>query len=104
MESKCPVCQKGTVGFSYDGLKVECSKCWFRCHVEHLPRIAAAMDAERRLTELQEAVRWERECENFTHYARHAAYWLPYTWRGVSEIFESCKAARAAVDALVGEG
>jgi hypothetical protein len=44
MESKCPVCQKGTVGFSYDGLKVECSKCWFRCHVEHLPRIAAAME------------------------------------------------------------
>lgn len=44
---KCPVCQKGKLGSSNDGLKIECSQCWFRCHVGHLPRIAAAMELAR---------------------------------------------------------
>jgi hypothetical protein len=70
MESKCPVCQKGTVGFSYDGLKVECSKCWFRCHVEHLPRIAAAMELARmevKLSDVSDKSSWYADARDAAH-------------------------------------
>jgi len=94
MESKCPVCQKGTVGFSHDGLKVECSKCWFRCHVEHLPRIAAAMD-------LAKTYVWEKEVVHL----KHGNGWPAHISNdGISEIvlhkykaWEDSKAAKKRV-------
>jgi len=63
-----------------------------------MERIAAAMDAERRLAELQEAVRWERECWSWTcNNETNAEKW------GLSEQWNIRRAARDAVDALVGE-
>jgi hypothetical protein len=61
MESKCPACQKGSISSSNDGLKIECSRCWFRCHVEHLPRIAAAMELARASVKRTNAHKYLRE-------------------------------------------
>lgn len=101
MESseKYPVCQKGKMWRSGGATIIECSQCWFRCHIGHLPRIAAAMDAEKRLVELQEAVRWSHECLDA---------WL-FTQMNCGivaemEAKELWLLARAAVDAPVGEG
>lgn len=53
---------------------------------------ARLRNSERRLAELQEAVRWERECEEFMDCG---------TARYIRRI-QHHNAARAAVDALVG--
>ena len=94
MESKCPVCKAGTIE-DWNRKVRQCDSCGFQCDTDDLPRIAAAMDAEQRLVELQEAVRWEMEC-----------YALSRLWKYemCEEVFGSLEAARAAVDALVGEG
>ena len=47
MESKCPVCRKGEL---FPGVSItEClsKSCAFRCNLEDLPRIAAAMELAR---------------------------------------------------------
>jgi hypothetical protein len=73
---------------------------------------AAAMGTERRLVELQEAVRWERECampnmagviSKYTHhlYMRHGQDYLDEIQEEYDAMIDC---ARAAVDALVGEG
>jgi len=44
MESKCPACQKGEL---FPGVSItDCmsKSCAFRCNLEDLPRIAAAME------------------------------------------------------------
>jgi len=51
--------------------------------------------AERRLVELQEAVRWERECERFDRWATHTCRPVSHEWDQV--IF----CARAAVEKLM---
>jgi len=116
MESKCPVCQRGSIvmktGPLYPSCLAGCDSCCFQCCEEHFPRIAAAMAAERRLVELQEAVRWERECSmqnmagaisQYTHhlYMTHGEDYLDE----IQEEYEAIvDAARAAVDARAGEG
>lgn len=100
MESKCPVCQKGTV-LTYEitdnffSQVSFCGSCPLRCNAADLPRIAAAMDAERRLAELQESVAWERECEK-------CWTWLkPTTFAAMRECYNNFEAARAEVDRLL---
>lgn len=43
MESKCPVCQTGTLE-DWNRRVRQCDSCGFQCDTEDLPRIAAAMD------------------------------------------------------------
>lgn len=81
--------QEGMYHDNFEGHKHECLKC-------------RALRAE--LTELREAVRWEMECENQALLIGAQHDWLLRTMRGVYEMRETYKAARAAVDALVGEG
>lgn len=52
-----------------------------------------------RFVGLQEAVRWERECERVDQWANRYR-----VWPAVEETGENYNRARAAVDALVGEG
>lgn len=60
-------------------------------------------DAERRLAELVEAVRWEREFdETLTWLVRTGRY--PKDTAGREVLFAELECARSAVDALVGEG
>lgn len=54
-------------------------------------------DAERRLAELQEAVRWERECEVFDRWAIKFCVPITHEWKRV------VYSARAAVDTIVKE-
>ena len=57
-----------------------------------------AMDAERRLSELQEAVRWLLECEEL--FEDKCIFYLNTWW--AFELYTSLLGARAAVDALIG--
>ena len=63
------------------------------CEHGQLRRACPICEAEARLAELQEAVRWEREC-----------YALSRLWKYemCDEVFGSLDAARIAVDALIG--
>jgi hypothetical protein len=62
-----------------------------------------AMKAETRLAELQEAVRGERELdETLTWLVQTGRY--PKDTAGREALFAETECARAAVDALVGEG
>jgi hypothetical protein len=67
--------------------------------VEHA-EIIRLRDAERRLAELQEAVRWERECE-FAFCDNGWSFWLSDD--ATNELVISCNRAFDAVDALVGD-
>jgi hypothetical protein len=55
------MCRKNTLDHYVDGptdtpVYYECTACPFRCDYKDFPRIDAALAAERRLAELQEAV------------------------------------------------
>jgi hypothetical protein len=63
-----------------------------------------AMKAETRLAELQEAVRWERECEWVNDLITEQYVSVVEIAPEEEEISVSCFEARARVDALVGEG
>ena len=67
----------------------QCERCAIRSY-QKLENDCA--DAERRLIELQEAVRWERECLRV-----HDDRFAPYV-----ETWEHYIAARAEVDKLIG--
>lgn len=67
------------------------------CEHGQLRRACPICEVEARLAELVEAVRWERECEENTHCG-----WGKWWWEGCHELHEIRRAARAAVDALVG--
>jgi NADPH-dependent glutamate synthase beta subunit-like oxidoreductase len=43
MESKCPVCQAGTLE-DWNRKVRQCDSCDFKCDTDDLPRIAAAME------------------------------------------------------------
>jgi hypothetical protein len=61
------------------------------------------INAELRLAELKEAVRWEREFdETLTWLVQTGQY--PKDTAGREALFAETECARAAVDALVGEG
>jgi hypothetical protein len=79
--------------------------------VRHGRRLAAAMGAERRLAELQEAVRWEREARSREVWVE-MSNWLPvlymrhgeeHTDAVQEELGRIHECAVEAVDALVGE-
>jgi hypothetical protein len=70
------------------------------CAHGQLRRACPICEAEARLAELQEAVRWGRECSR-TSISRAILYARPWA---IGEFVITEHAARAAVDALVGEG
>ena len=69
------------------------------CPHGHLRRACPICEADARLAELQEAVRWERECDSAWDSDN-----LPLKAPALYELFATYEAARAAVDAMVGEG
>jgi len=66
--------------------------------LEHRARVA-----ENSLAELQEAVRWERECSDYRIWIIRRQLFAEKRCARY-EVLDTFHAARAAVDALVGEG
>ena len=107
--AKCPVCG-AEIHISKDSV-VTClgNDCLFICDTKDLPSIAAAMESQKELAALREAVAWERECCQDIRplaawgdlYVRHGEDYVDSVAGDLREIQD---AARAEVDRLMGEG
>ena len=99
-ELKCPCCG-GELVMNEEGDVHHCCGCFFACEPRHLPRITAAMHAQKELDELRESVAWERECRDaYERIVIFQACW-EQSHPGFLELDKTRVAASAEVDRLI---